>query len=241
MKKVELYSDWWARPNPGPWWYWVILRYNWIEKEFSWFEENTTNNKMELKWVIIWLSKLNRYSKVEVFTDSSYVVNWIEKGWARKWKQNNWKKSDWKQAENYKLWEKLLNLLENHDVSFNWVKWHNWHEENERCDELAKNEILKNSPNSISHKEIEVEQKIDKKELLKKVLNTWVDLNMKKIKIEKAWDKCRKCWTAVVKAIPKKKNTKNKSYYYEYYLNCPNCATNYFVDDAKVMINKLDL
>jgi very-short-patch-repair endonuclease len=64
--------------------------------------------------------------------------------------------------------------------------------------------------------------------------------SQKKIKKEKSWDKCRKCVTPVIKAIPKKKNTKNKNFYYEYYLTCPSCKTNYFVDDAKIMINKLD-
>ena len=234
MKKVELYSDGWARPNPGPGWYWIILRYNWSEKEFSWFEENTTNNKMELTWVIVWLSKLKQACSVEVFTDSSYVVNGIEKWWAEKWKANNWKKADKKKAENHELWDELLSLTEKHKVKFNWVRGHNGHEENERCDELATNEILKNTW------ELYIGES-DKKELIKKVLNTWIDSEQKKIKVQKTWDKCRKCGDIVVKKVPKKQNTKNKSYYYEYYLTCPSCATNYFVDDAKVIINKLDV
>ena len=127
-------------------------------------------------------------------------------------------------ATNHDLWDELLDLVEKHEVKFNWVKWHNGHEENERCDELATEQILKNTDSLIENKE----------ELIKKVLNQNVD---KSIKITEEWQACRKCWIAVIKAIPKKKSTKNKSYYYKYYLNCPWCKTNYFVDEAKVIIN----
>lgn len=234
MKKIEIYSDGWARPNPGPWWYGIILRFWKDEKQFSGFESHTTNNRMELTWVIVWLSKLKEKCDVQVFTDSSYVINWIEKWWAENWKKNNWKKADKKTAENYDLWEKLLIEIEKHKVKFNWVRWHNWHQENERCDELATGEILRNvtpHPNPL------LKESPHSNTLLKESEQG----QNNKTKIKKAWDKCRKCWTPVVKAIPKKKNTKNKSYYYEYFLTCPECKTNYFVDEAKVMINKLDL
>jgi ribonuclease HI len=234
LPKVELYSDGWARPNPGPWGYGVILRLWKKEKEFSGFEEHTTNNRMELTWVIVWLSKLKEKCHVEVFTDSSYVVNSVEKGWALKWQKNNWMRTKTEKAVNYDLWEKLLNIVEKHEVKFNWVRGHNGHEENERCDTLATNEILK--------KIWKLDEKsLNKTEILKKVLNSNIDNEQKKIKIQKAWDKCRKCATPVTKMTPKKKNTKNKSYYYEYYLTCENCKTNYFIDEAKVMINKLDI
>lgn len=229
MKKIEIYSDGWARPNPGPWGYGVILRFNWTEKEFSWFDKHTTNNRMELTWVIVWLSKLKEKCKVKVFTDSSYVVNGIEKWWAEKWKSNNWMRTKSEKAINFDLWEKLLNEVSKHDVQMNWVKWHAWHIENERVDVLATNQILKYCP------ELKPSN-LNKDDLIKKVLKSWNDSSQKKIKIQKAWDKCRKCWVEVIKAIPKKKNTKNKSYYYKYYLNCPGCSTNYFVDDAKVII-----
>ena len=234
LKKVELYSDGWARPNPWPWGYWVILRFWDKQKELSWFEEYTTNNRMELTWAIIWLSNLKNRCHVEVFTDSSYLVNWIEKWWAEKWKKNNWLRTKTEKATNHDLWEKLLNLLEKHEVKFNWVRGHNWHEENERCDELATNQILENTWNIKS-------QDLNKKDILKTVLNSNIDPDQKKIKIKKQWDKCRKCWTSVIKKVPKKKNTKNKNYYYEYYLTCENCKTNYFIDEAKVIINKLDI
>jgi len=234
MKKVQIYSDWGARPNPGPGGYGVILRFWKQEKELSGFEENTTNNRMELTWVIKGLEALKEPCEVEVFTDSSYVVNSIEKGWAESWQKNNWLKADKKKAENSDLWEKLLDLLKKHKVKFHWVKGHAGHKENERCDELATKEILKNSPPSPPLKGgIDFS---DKEKLLQKVLNTRIDSEQKKIKITKEGQACKKCWTPVIKVIPKKKNTKNKSYYYEYYLTCPNCKTNYFVDEAKVYI-----
>lgn len=221
---VDIYSDGWARPNPWPWGYWVVMKYKWITKEFSWFDKHTTNNRMELTWAIIGLEKLNKKSKVNLYTDSSYVVNWIEKWRAKKWKENNWLRTKSEKAVNHDLWERLLIISEKHDVKFNWVKWHNGHEENERCDELATEQILENT------------WWIDfntKEDLIKKVLNKDVD---KTIKITTEWQECRKCWIKVEKKIPKKKSTKNKSYYYKYFLSCPWCKTNYFVDEAKVML-----
>ena len=231
MKKVEIYSDGWARPNPWAWGYWVVLKFWEKEKELSWFEKNTTNNRMELTWAIKGLEELKEPCEVDLFTDSSYVVNWIEKWLAKKWRSNDWFRTKTQKAINYDLWEKLLNAVEKHKVKFHWVRWHNWHIENERCDELATNEILKKNGQT---QDFPLQN--NKQEILKKVLNTWIDSSMKNIKVVREWQKCKKCWTPVVKAIPKKKNTKNKSYYYRYYLNCPNCKTNYFIEEAKVFM-----
>lgn len=144
LPEVEIFSDWWARPNPGPGAYWIVMKYKWVVKEFSWFENNTTNNRMELTWAIIWLEKLTKKSKVNLYTDSKYIVDWIEKWWAKKWKQNNWMRTKNEKAINCDLWERLLNLVEKHEVKFHWIKWHNWHIENERCNNLVTKEILKN-------------------------------------------------------------------------------------------------
>ncbi len=222
LPKVEIYSDWWARPNPWVGGYWVVMKYRWIVKEFSWFAEHSTNNRMELTGAITWLEKLNTKSKVTLYTDSQYTINGIEKWWAKSWKENNWMRTKTDKVLNADLWEKFLNIVEQHEVKFEWVKGHNWHEENERCDELATEQILKNAK----------ALNLDNDSLIKKVLNENVD---KSIKITEEWQACRKCWTKVVKAFPKKKSTKNKSYFYRYYLNCPGCKTNYFLDEAKVM------
>ena len=134
---IYLYTDGAASGNPGPGGYGVVLRFAGIEKELSGGEKSTTNNRMELLGVITGLSALKEPCKVILTTDSKYVVDSITKGWVYGWKKKGWIKSDKKPALNVDLWEKLLPLLEKHDVTFNWVKGHAGHPENERCDRLA--------------------------------------------------------------------------------------------------------
>lgn len=114
-----------------------MLRYGTIEKELSGGDSSTTNNRMELMGVIRGLSALKRPCRVILTTDSKYVCDSINKGWVYGWKKKGWIKSDKKPALNVDLWEQLLPLLEIHDVTFNWVKGHAGHPENERCDRLA--------------------------------------------------------------------------------------------------------
>ena len=137
MKFVEIFSDGACSGNPGPGGYGAILRCEGREKELSGGEPHTTNNRMELTGVIEALSALKFPCKVRVTTDSKYVVDGITKGWAAGWRKRGWKKSDGKPALNPDLWEKLLALLEVHEVEFCWIKGHAGHEENERCDRLA--------------------------------------------------------------------------------------------------------
>jgi ribonuclease HI len=135
--KVELFSDGACSGNPGPGGYGVILRAMGKEKEISGFEPETTNNRMELRGVIEGLRALKYPCDVTVTTDSRYVCDGINKGWAKSWKAKGWKKSDGKPALNTDLWDELLGLITIHNVSFKWVKGHNSHPENERCDRLA--------------------------------------------------------------------------------------------------------
>lgn len=136
-KTVYIFSDGACSGNPGPGGYGVILRFGDKEKELSGGEPDTTNNRMELSGVIAGLEALKYPCKVFLQTDSKYVVDGIEKGWAKSWQRNNWIKSDKKPALNKDLWEKLLKLLEIHEVKFLWIKGHAGHAENERCDRLA--------------------------------------------------------------------------------------------------------
>lgn len=135
--KVEIFTDGACSGNPGPGGYGAILRVGEHVKEISGGEANTTNNRMELMGVISALSALKYPCDVVLTTDSKYVVDSVTKGWAKKWRANNWIKSDKKPALNADLWEKLLDLLEVHNVQFVWVKGHAGHPENERCDRLA--------------------------------------------------------------------------------------------------------
>lgn len=136
-KTVYIFSDGACSGNPGPGGYGVILRYEGREKELSGGEVETTNNRMELMGVITGLEALRYPCRVILQTDSKYVVDSVTKGWARGWRKNGWKKSDKSPALNVDLWERLLNLLDIHEVEFNWIKGHAGHEENERCDRLA--------------------------------------------------------------------------------------------------------
>lgn len=136
-KTVYLYTDGACSGNPGPGGYGVILRYKDKEREISGGEAQTTNNRMELMGVIMGLTALKEPCDVQLYTDSKYVSDAIEKGWAKKWKENGWKKSNKEPALNIDLWEEILFLLDKHDVTLHWIKGHNGHPENERCDKLA--------------------------------------------------------------------------------------------------------
>lgn len=137
MKTVTLYTDGACSGNPGPGGWGAILSYNGARKELSGGEKSTTNNRMELTAVIEGLSALKEPCDVTLTSDSKYVLDAIEKGWARSWKRNGWRKADKKPALNADLWDRLLTLLDIHTVRLVWVRGHQGHPENERCDQLA--------------------------------------------------------------------------------------------------------
>ncbi|WP_343377402.1 ribonuclease HI, partial [Ligaoa zhengdingensis] len=113
------------------------LRYNGMEKELSGGEHETTNNRMELLGAITALRALKEPCRVTLYTDSQYVANGINKGWAEKWKQNGWMRNRKEPALNPDLWDALLGELQRHEVEIVWVRGHAGHPENERCDRLA--------------------------------------------------------------------------------------------------------
>lgn len=137
MKQIQLFTDGACSGNPGCGGWAAILRYKGHEKVLSGSEKSTTNNRMELTAVIQGLSALTETCAVTVVTDSQYVINGIEKGWASSWKKNGWRKADKKPALNADLWDVLLSLVGIHNVTFRWVHGHQGHPENERCDALA--------------------------------------------------------------------------------------------------------
>ena len=137
MKTVTLYTDGACSGNPGPGGWGAILMLGEYKKEYSGGEPATTNNRMELTAVIEGLSALKEPCRVTLTSDSRYVIDGIQKGWARSWKRNGWRKADKKPALNADLWDRLLTLLELHEVRMIWVRGHQGHPENERCDQLA--------------------------------------------------------------------------------------------------------
>ena len=137
MKQVTIYTDGACSGNPGPGGWGAILEWNGREKELSGGERETTNNRMELSGVIFALSALKEPCAVDLYTDSKYVFDAVDKGWVYTWRKNGWRKADKKPALNVDLWERLLPLLEKHRVTWHWVKGHAENEKNNRCDALA--------------------------------------------------------------------------------------------------------
>ena len=137
MKEVTLYTDGACSGNPGAGGWGAILVYKGKERELSGGAAETTNNRMELTAVIEGLKALKETCRVTVVTDSQYVANGINLGWAEGWKKNGWRKKDKKPALNPELWDELLTLIAKHEVTIEWVKGHDGHPENERCDRMA--------------------------------------------------------------------------------------------------------
>lgn len=142
MMKVTLYSDGASRGNPGPGGYGTILQYTdragvLHEKEISEGFRDTTNNRMELMGVIAGLEALLRPCSVDVWSDSQYVIKAFNDHWIDGWKKRGWKKADGKPVLNEELWKRLLLAAEPHEITWHWVKGHDGHPENERCDALA--------------------------------------------------------------------------------------------------------
>lgn len=142
--RVELYTDGACSGNPGPGGWAYILRHkaSGAEREASGGEAQTTNNRMELMAVIAGLTALKRRSSVDLYSDSQYVLKGLRE-WMESWKKRGWRTADKKPVKNQDLWEQLDELKGGHEIRFHWIKGHNEHPENERCDELAVAEAKK--------------------------------------------------------------------------------------------------
>jgi ribonuclease HI len=136
MKEVSLYTDGACRGNPGRGGWGAILVYGKFEKEMSGGELLTTNNRMELMAAIAGLSALKEACRVTLYSDSKYLVDAFNEGWVYGWREKGWKRGK-DELKNPDLWAKLYELVKSHEVTFVWVKGHNGHDYNERCDRLA--------------------------------------------------------------------------------------------------------
>jgi len=230
LKKVIIYTDGAAVPNPGKGGYGVVLRFGKHCKELSGGYARTTNNRMELMAVIVGLESLKQRCKVILHSDSQYVVNAITSGSVFKWRANGWavNASRSKPVKNADLWERLLCAYEKHEVEMVWVRGHAGIENNERCDRLAMSAIERGELPPDAFYDATV------RETPRKTRPARGEIPESKTKITQEGQPCRKCQTPVVKRSPKKKGAKaSQSYYYEWYLYCPNCRTMYMVDEAK--------
>lgn len=144
-KEVNLYTDGSCLGNPGKGAYAAILEFKGKKQEFTGGFNRTTNNRMELLGVIAGLNKLKEACSVTIYTDSQYVAKAIKQGWLENWKKNGFKTAQKKPVKNQDLWIELDKALSRHNVTFNWIKGHAGHPENERCDELARTEAAKDN------------------------------------------------------------------------------------------------
>jgi ribonuclease HI len=142
LPEVEIYTDGACSGNPGPGGWGALLRYGAVEKELSGGEGLTTNNRMELMGAISALEALKKPAKVRLYTDSTYVKDGITK-WLKGWKAKGWLTADKKPVKNVELWQRLEAATHIHKIDWLWVKGHSGHPENERVDQLARDEIRK--------------------------------------------------------------------------------------------------
>ena len=141
MKDIEMYTDGACSGNPGPGGWGVVLLYKEHKKELSGAEDNTTNNRMELLAIIKGFEALKEKCNIKLYSDSSYALNPLIQGWLTQWQMNNWRSLSKTPVKNVDLWEKLIDLMEGHNIEFIWVKGHADNKYNNRCDELARKAI----------------------------------------------------------------------------------------------------
>ena len=143
MKKIEMYTDGSCIGNPGPGGWGVVLIYKDVVKEFSGFVDNTTNNRMEITAVIEGLKKVKEPCEITIYTDSAYTMNTFDKGWLNDWILKGWKTANRKPVVNQDLWQELVTRMQPHKITWVKVKGHADNKYNNRCDEIARGEILK--------------------------------------------------------------------------------------------------
>lgn len=137
MKNIEIYTDGACQGNPGPGGYGAIIIYNGVEKKISGFEEDTTNNRMELLAPIVAMECLNEICEINLYSDSAYLVNGFDKGWIYSWMKNNWKTAQGSAVKNVDLWKRLYELSKMHKITWIKVKGHADNKYNNLCDKLA--------------------------------------------------------------------------------------------------------
>lgn len=145
QSQVDIYTDGACSGNPGPGGWAAILKVGSFEKEISGFESDTTNNRMELMAAIKGLSELNRPCKVNLYSDSAYLVKAFNEKWLDNWQKNGWRNAAKQPISNSDLWQELLKLATEHTIKWIWIKGHADNPYNNRCDELAVQEIKDNT------------------------------------------------------------------------------------------------
>jgi ribonuclease HI len=216
LKEVIIYTDGAAAGNPGPGGYGAILLFGNHRRELSGGFRLTTNNRMEMIAAIMALEALKTRCRVKLYSDSEYLVRAMSEGWAARWRSRNWWRTIKERAANADLWQRLLELAEQHEVEFIHVKGHAGHAENERCDQLA--EGAARLPDRRVDVVFEAERASGERGASHDIQDG---------------EPCRKCSTPVVKRAPRKPPKPGQAVYYEYYFYCPTCQTLYMVEEGK--------
>ena len=225
-KAVTIYTDGGAEPNPGPGGYGVVLIYGNRRKELYGGFRLTTNNRMEFLAAIVGLESLTQTCKVQLYSDSKYLVDAMTQGWVDRWKTKGWRRGK-QEILNSDLWVKLAALCERHKVEFRWVKGHAGNLENERCDKLSMQFLGKvGLPVDEGYELRPQGEKRPQTQHLRPQGSVFV-------KINREGQLCRKCSIPVIKRTPRRRFKTKQTYYYEFFLQCPQCRTMYMVEEAK--------
>lgn len=212
-KHVTIHTDGGCEPNPGRGGYGVVLEYGSQRKEASGGFRLTTNNRMEILAAVVGLEMLNQPCRVTLYSDSQYVVHAMTKGWVKRWQKRNWWRTKDERALNVDLWKRLLPLCEKHDVTFEWLRGHVGHRENERCDVLAGEALrAKNLPIDDEY-ENPTEGREDRP------------------RVTAEGQPCLKCGAPVIKRTSHRQP--KGGFYYEHFFYCPACKTSFTDENAK--------
>lgn len=226
IKNVTIHTDGAAEPNPGPGGYGVVLQVGKYRKELSEGFEKTTNNRMELMGAIAGLEALTTKCTGNLYCDSKYVVDAVNKGWVLNWQKRGWSRQGGNKVKNIDLWQRFLESYKKHEIKLVWVKGHAGIAENECCDQLAVSAAMSdNLKPDIGYMESD-KHIIPKTQPVKR-----------KTKTKHKGKSCRKCQTILTKRTTKTKKRKpGQSYFFEWYLYCTGCNTMYMVEEAKRFI-----
>jgi len=218
LPHVDIYTDGGCEPNPGPGGYGVVLVHPKKRAEVSGGYRLTTNNRMEILAAIAGLELLKQPCKVTVFSDSQYLVRAMSEGWVAAWKSRSWWRTNKERPENVDLWQRLDRLCETHQVEFRWIQGHAGHPENERCDRL--------SMAALRQAGLPVDEGYENKP----------ESEGRRPRLTQEGQPCWKCGAPVIKQQPR--SQRNREYYYEYYLWCPQCQATYEVEEAKRFVEQ---
>jgi ribonuclease HI len=243
LRKVVIYTDGAAEPNPGPGGYGVVLIHGGHRKELSGGVRRSTNNRMELLAAVHGLRALKTLCEVTLYSDSRYLVDAMTSGAARKWEAREWWRNTREKVPNADLWEELLHLCATHRVEFRWLRGHAGIPENERCDVLAMDIVKRGQSGDLSLPADEGYEEQLARAIAETVppgdapgdrqKNPGAGAHGRE-KMLSPGQPCRKCGTPVEKRLPRKRESRGRrQYYFEYYLHCPGCKTFYMVEEAR--------